>query len=282
MLGKFGRLLTMSSLMCVCGLVGVLQAGPQKPIDEATFRRLTRNGPFSVDIAGKASFRVPTGYRMVTEDKLEEFSEAAALPLMGDEAGFIALADRPLWFASIIVVAEDPLKGLDPKTLADPAVRLKLLDWQHQFQDVRRPRKGRSSVPTKVSAWTHPPRYDEKTKVLTMGVRLEAENESQRDKVNYQSFVYGPGGAIILISAIVDVEQFDKAEKEAGKLAGEFTFNPALEAATGDAPAEDSMFIPKVVGGGLVGAIGVLVVFRFLLNGGGKTTSRPARRPVAR
>lgn len=262
-----------------------LTAGPQpRGLDEASFRRLTRVGPFTTELQGKANFRVPTGYRMVVADKFEEFGDLTGFPVLGDEAGYISMADKPTWFAVLLLVTDDPLKGVDTKAMADPGVRAQLLDWQRRYHEGRRPRKGTAGVSSKVAAWTHPPKYDEKTKVLTMGVRLEAEAEGQKDKVNYQSFAYGPGGTVVLVSAFADVENYDKAEKESGKLVEEFTFiaPPPVEAV---AEEGDNLQTLKIAGGGLAGAVVVLMLFKFLGSGAGRgrTPVRSgARRPGAR
>jgi uncharacterized membrane-anchored protein len=266
----------------VSGLFAVtLAAAPPRGLDEASFRRLTRVGPFTTEIQGKATFRVPTDYRMVVADKLEEFGELTGFPVLGDEAGYIGKADRPTWFAVLLVVTDDPLKGIDAKNIAEPAVRAQLLDWQRRFHEGRRPRKGVLSISSKVAAWTHPPKWDEKTKVLTMGVRLEGEADGQKDKVNYQSFAYGPGGAIIVVSAFADVENYDKAEKESGKLTDEFSFIAPPPAEEPAAEAEDDMHMVKVAGGGLAGAVVVLLMFKFMGTSGGRgRTPARARRPA--
>ncbi|QEL21080.1 DUF2167 domain-containing protein [Limnoglobus roseus] len=282
-----GRLSIRLALTGVClGLAAaIVTAGPHnRGIDEANFQRLTRVGPFSTDIRGKANFRVPTGYRMVVEEKLAEFGELAGFPILGDESGYILMSEKPTWYGIILVLPDDPLKGIDPKTLAEPGVRTQLIEWEGRFHESRRPLKGAAGVPLTVAGWTHPPKYDEKTKVLTMGVRLTSDVPGQKDKVNYQSFVRGPQNTVMLVSAFADVENYDKAEKESGKLAEEFTFvQPPPEEATGE-DTGDTMRTAKIAGGGVLGGVVVLLLFKFL--GFGAQRRVPvrsgARRPGVR
>lgn len=260
----------------------VTAAGPQgRGIDETSFHRLARVGPFTADVRGKATFRVPTGYRFVAEEKLPEFGELTGLPIIGDEAGYILPTDRQTWHGMVLVVADDPLKGIDPKTLSEPAVRTKLLEWQQKFQDARRPVRGAAGTPAAVGTWTHPPKYDDKAKVLTMGVRLVGEVDGQKDKVNYQSFVYGPQDTLLCVSAVADVENYDKVEKESGKLAGEFTF-AAPPPEEGAADTGDPLRVVKIAGGGVAGGVAVLLLFKFLGFGGRTPVRSAARRPVRR
>jgi hypothetical protein len=257
-------------------------AGPPRGIDEISFNRLTRVGPFSTELQGKVTLRVPTGYRIVLEDKLPEFGELTGYPVLGDEAAYITMAvDKPTWHGLILLLADDPLKGIDRKTLGERPARDQLLDWQRRFHEGRRPRKGATVVPSKVGAWTHPPKFNDKTNVLTMGVRLEAETEGSKDKVCYCSFVYGDHDTIVCVVAYTDVEDYDKAVKESGKLTEEFAFlSPQVSEEAAD---EDPYYTAKVAGGGLLGSVVVLMLFRALGIGASRPPVRKgARRPVAR
>ncbi len=257
-------------------------AGPPRGIDEASFNRLTRVGPFSTELQGKVALRVPTGYRIVLEDKLAEFGELSGYPVLGDEAAYISMAaDKPTWHGLILLLADDPLKGIDAKTLAEKPARDQLLDWQRRFHESRRPRKGATVVPSKVGAWTHTPKFNDKTNVLTMGVRLEAETEGSKDKVCFCSFAYGTNGVIACVVAFTDVEDYDKAVKESGKLTEEFTFlaPPPVEGTA----EEDPLYTAKVAGGGLLGSVVVLMLFRAMGIGAPRQPVRKgARRPLAR
>lgn len=263
-------------------LASVALAAPPRGMDEVSLNRLTRVGPFSTELQGKVSLRVPTGYRIVLEEKLAEFGELSGYPVLGDEAAFITMAaEKPTWHGLILLLTDDPLKGIDPKTLAERPARDQLLDWQRRFHENRRPRKGATVVPSKVGAWTHSPKFNDKTNVLTMGVRLEAETEGSKDKVCYSSFAYGPNGTIVCVVAFTDVEDYDKAVKESGKLTEEFTF--LAPAATEEATEDDPLYTAKVAGGGVLGSIVVLMLFRALGIGTPRQPVRKgARRPVPR
>ena len=258
-------------------------AGPNgRGIDEASFHRLTRVGPFNTELQGKVALRVPTGYRIVLEDKFAEFGELSGYPVLGDEAAYITMAtDKPSWHGLLLLLADNPLKGIDPALLAERPARDQLLDWQRKFHENRRPRKGATVVPSKVGAWTHTPKYNEKTRVLTMGVRLEAETDGSKDKVCYCSFAYGPNDLIALVVAYADVEDYDKAVKESGKLTEEFTFlAPAPEEGS---ESDDPLYTAKVAGGGLLGSVVVLMLFRALGIGAPRAPVRKgARRPAPR
>lgn len=280
----FGLRLPVGGVLLLALLANPAPAGPPvRGLDEATFNRLTRVGPFSTEIQGRATLRVPTGYRIVLEDKLQEFGELSGYPILGDEAAYITMAsDKPTWHGLILLLPDNPLKGVDPANLAEPAVRAQLLDWQRRFHEGRRPRKGATAVPAKVAAWTHPPKYNDKTKVLTMGVRLESESDLQKDKVCYMSLLYGPADAIVCVTAFADVEDYDKAVKESGKLTEEFAF--LAVPVEGEVEPEDPLYMAKVAGGGVGGAIVVLLLFRAMGVGSSRKPVRKggARRPVAR
>lgn len=279
----YGLRLPVGGVLLLTLLTNSITAGPPiRGLDEATFNRLTRVGPFSAELLNKVTLRVPTGYRIVLEDKLAEFGELSGYPFLGDEAAYITMAtDKPTWHGLILLINENPLKNVDPANLAEPAVRAQLLDWQRRYHESRRPRKGATVVPAKVAAWTHPPKYNDKTKVLTMGVRLESESELQKDKVCYMSLLYGPADTIVCITAFADVEDYDKAVRESGKLTEEFTFLtiPTPE----EVVEEDPLYMAKVAGGGLGGAVVVLLLFRALGVGASrKPVRKGARRPVPR
>lgn len=279
----FGIRLPVGGIALLVLLANPVFAAPPRGMDEASFNRLTRVGPFSTELQGKVTLRVPTGYRIVLEDKLAEFGELSGYPVLGDEAAFITMAgDRPTWHGQILLLPDDPLKGVDVKAIAERPARDQLLDWQRRFHEGRRPRKGATVVPSKVGAWTHTPKFNEKTKVLTMGVRLEAETDGQKDKVCYCSIAYGPNNLTVCVVAFAEVEDYDKAVKESGKLTEEFTFlAPEAEGEPGE--EEDPLYMAKVAGGGLLGSVVVLMLFRALGVGAARTPARKgARRPVAR
>ncbi len=260
----------------------VASAGPYRGIDEASFNRLTRLGPFSTEIKGKVSLRVPTGYRIVLEDKLAEFGEVSGYPFVGDESALITVStEKPSWHALVLLIANDPMKGIDVKQLAERPARDQMLDWQREFHESRRSQKGSTFVPSKVGAWTHSPKFDETTKTLTMGVRLESETEGQKDKICYTSFIYGPENAIVAVVAYADVEDYEKAIKESSNLNDEFTFIQPYDPTA--AQEEDPLFMLKVAGGGVLGSVVVLILFRFMGIGSSKKPARKgARRPVSR
>lgn len=239
-----------------------------KDIDMATVRRVSRPGAFSADLRGKGQFRVPKGYRFVTEDKLEDFSEALDYPLFGDEVG-ILLPEEGKWLAVVTLPKSDPLAGADPKQISPDSLKV----WQERYAADRRPRKGPGMIPIKVMGWTHPPAYDAEKKRLTMGVRLEAADGGQ-DMFRHQTFLYGADGVCVCLEVLTTVGNLEKPVAEAAKLATEFTLP---QAAAGE-PAEDPMtHYAKIGGGGLIGAVAVAVLFRAMA---GRPGSRPpARRP---
>ncbi len=281
----FGPRLPVGGVFLLILLANPAIAGPNgRGIDEASFNRLTRVGPFITELGGKVSLRVPTGYRIVLEDKFAEFGELSGYPVLGDESAYITMAtDKPSWHGLILLLADNPLKGIDPAQLAERPARDQLLDWQRKFHENRRPRKGATVVPSKVGAWTHTPKYNDKTKVLTMGVRLEAETEGQKDKICYCSFAYGPNDLIACVVAYADVEDYDKAVKESGKLTEEFTFLTKAAEGEESSEADDPLYTAKVAGGGVLGSIVVLLLFRALGIGAPRQPVRKgARRPAPR
>lgn len=281
----FGLRLPAGGVFLLLLVANSATAGPNgRGIDEASFNRLTRVGPFNTELGGgKVSLRVPTGYRIVLEDKLAEFGELSGYPVLGDESAYITMAtDKPSWHGLILLLSDNPLKGIDPAQLAERPARDQLLDWQRKFHENRRPRKGATVVPSRVGAWTHTPKYNDKSKVLTMGVRLEAETEGQKDKICYCSMAFGPNDLVACVIAYADVEDYDKAVKESGKLTEEFTFlAPAVEAAASE--GDDPLYTAKVAGGGVLGSVVVLMLFRALGIGAPRQPVRKgARRPAPR
>jgi len=261
-----------------CGLV--LAACSQAyctEIDEATVRRLARPGAFSADLRGKAAFRVPDKFRMVTEDKLVEFAEILNVTLIGDEVGVVLPNDKNGWLCLVLLPKEDPLKGFDKKNLTEPAVRDALMQWQRDFVEARRNRVGKGTQSAKVVGWTHPPAYDAEKKRLIMGVRMEPENGNSRSAVvSYQIYQYGNDDDIVCLNTMTTSDSWDKAVPEVQKLAGEITFLNRPTAETVE-PA-NLMYYGQIAGGGIVGAIVVMFLFRKLSASKSSSSPRAQRR----
>ena len=245
-------------------------------IDEATVRRLSRQGAFSADLRGIAAFRVPDKFRMVTEDKLVEFAEILNVALIGDELGVVLPNDKSGWICLVLMPKDDPLKGIDKKNLAEPAVRDALMQWQRDFAEARRNRVGKGTQSAKVVGWTHPPAYDTEKKRLIMGVRMEPENGNNRSAVvSYQIYQYGIDEEFVCLNTLTTSDSWDKAVPEVQKLAGEITFlnRPSVEATE----SANLKYYGQIAGGGIVGAIVVMFLFR-KLSGSKSSSPRTQRR----
>lgn len=254
--------------------MGVVAHAANPNIDDNTVRRLSRVGPFTTALGEKATLRVPTGYRMVTADKLTEFSDLFDISLAGDELGMLFPADNADWSIMAIKLAKDPLKGIDPATIGTGATRDALLDWQKTFAEERRVK--RSGLLWTVAGWTHPPSYDAEKKRLTMGVRMTTNADSVRDAVSYQIYQYDAEGNILLLNQRVGLDKWERAIPEAQKLMNEITLaaKPVSEAAP-----DATMYYAQVIGGGVAGAVLVVVLFSIFV---GKKKPAKAVRKVRR
>jgi uncharacterized membrane-anchored protein len=274
-------------LLTVCGFgcfSGSLAAQPKhRGVDDATFRRLARGGAFTVELKDQATFRVPQGYRFVIEEKLPEYCSLAGVPHVGDESGLILGGDHSTWYGWVFLTNTDPLNGVNRKTLSEPMTKANLLTWQLNYFASLKTKTGLSAVPGTVTTWTHPPTYDEKQQLLTMGVRLEAPGH--KDAVCYQLYRYGPDGVIAGIHVMTDPESWDRVLPEASRLAEEFTFLDATPTEVVEAPPSDPMMhYLKVGGGGLLGAGLVLGFLKLVssLGAGGNATNPPPQRGIRR
>lgn len=249
------------------------RAGDKKEVHWSKIREVSRKGAFSISLRDKFSLRVPTGYRLVTEDKLDEYHE-----LMGDtpvpgEVG-VLLPEDGGWVAVISFPAEDPLKGQDPKQLSNEA----LLTWNEKgLEDARPKRTARGLPELKVTGWTHKPAYDAETKRLTMGMRVAEEGDranAKRDQLHYKTLIYNPDGAFVCLQTITGIGNWDKPLEETKKLASEFGIPLAGEGST-----DDPLYYPKIVGAGVIGVVLVIILAKLI--GGQRTEAVPAR-PAAR
>lgn len=242
-------------------------------------REVSRKGPFSADLRGKVNLRVPTGFRLVTEDKLRNYHELMNDAPLGDEAA-VLLPEDGGWVSVVTFPKDDPLKDVDPANFENDETRTKLLNWNEAVLSSTQPRRTALGLPTtKITGWTHKPTFDPVKKKLTMGVRVAEANAGgggKRDELFYTTILYGPEDATVAFTTLTAVGDWQKQLEETKKLSDEFTF-PTGPGAEAD-PMEGMIHYAKIGGAGLVGIVLVVFLAKML---GGRGNAAPAR-PTAR
>jgi len=268
------RRIALAAVACLCAGPAATAGGP-RDLNWGKIREYSRKGAFTATFRDKFTFRVPTGYRLVYDDKIAEFRE-----LMGEVAGpddvGIVLPEEGGWVAIVSFPPDDPMKGQDPKQLNAEA----LMKWnQKVYEDARPKRSAVGLSGQRVTGWTHKPAYDADGKKLTMGLRVTNEGErsgGRRDELHYKTVIYGPDGSFVCLQTETAIGNWDKPLEETKKLAGEFSPVGAAETDT----AEDPYYYPKIGGAGVVGVVLVIVLAKLI--GGRRTEVAPARQAARR
>jgi uncharacterized membrane-anchored protein len=260
-------------------LAAILAATPVAAgeISWTLIREVSRKGPFAADLRGKVNLRVPTGFRLVTEDKLRNYHELMNDAPLGDEAG-VLLPEDGGWVSIVTFPKEDPLAGIDPTQYDGEETRTKLMKWNEAVLAGMQPKRTLLGLPNiKITGWTHKPTFDPEKRKLTMGVRVgEDAGGGKRDELYYTTVMYGPNNATVAFTTVTAVGDWQKQLEETKKLADEFTF-PTTVTAEEDS-METMMHYAKIGGAGLVGIVVVVVLARLI----GAKPDRVPPRPAAR
>lgn len=262
-------------------VVAVPAAAAGKIINPVAVREMSRPGPCTVELQGKGTIRVPTGFRYVGPDRLSDFHELAGDPTMPGELGAIVPDDGTfvVYLALITDAKDNPLTGLTPEEIATDAVRATLQKWvEASVAESSAKRAGVGLSSQKVMGWTHTPAYDEAKKRLTLGVRVidEAAGPGDKDELQHRTYIYGPDQQVVLLRLVTSqFKKLDPSLEATKQLAGELTLTQPEEAAENGA----MMHYAKIGGAGLLGVVLALVGAKLLMSQ--KRRTAPAARPAA-
>ncbi|CAN5137648.1 hypothetical protein BH11PLA2_BH11PLA2_23150 [soil metagenome] len=261
--------------LAVAATAGHDPSAPPPPIDATTLRKLTRPSPFRAEFP-KSSLRIPEGLRFVTLDNLPDFSERMKLALAGDELGAVVPEDVS-WHCMVFNIKDDPLKDQDLSNINREALQV----WIEKFTADHAPRKLGSGRTIKVGNMFQPPVYNTEKKTLTVGNRMYVEG-AETDHLNYKVFFYGPEGQILCLQTVVPAigtiySKVIEANGKALKLNDEVAF-PAV-AVEGADESGTMMYYAKLIGGGLIGAMIVILLARTLTGRRRAPAASPLRRP---
>lgn len=246
-------------LLYVLTLTGALSVSSQtvsaKDINWSLIRAVSRQGPFQIDLRDQVSFRVPTGYRFVSEDKLRDFHQLMEDVALPDEVGVI-LPEEGGWVAVLTFPKTDPMQDQNPAELnAD-----QLFQWNVQVLEEIRPKRISQGMPAlTITGWTHKPVYDAEAKKLTMGMRVSEEgdrNDGKKDELYYKVILYGPENNFICMQTTTQIGNWDRHLELTGELTTEFNFHAPGEYSS----ADDPLYYAKIGGAGL----GVVAIVYFL------------------
>jgi uncharacterized membrane-anchored protein len=271
----------------LAALAAVVVAGPAsagKPVNMNAVREMSRPGPFTVELNGKGTVRVPTGFRYVGPDRLSDFRDLTGDPAGADEVGAV-VPDDGTFVVYLSLLADpkgDPLADRQAAEVGSDATRAALLKWvEERVTEGTAAREAAGRGPQKVVGWTHTPTYDDAKKRLTFGVRVgdEKAGVGQADELHYRTYVYGPDNQVVGLRLVTSqFKKLDPGLDTAKQLAGEIVLTEPERVVA----ESDLIHYAKVGGAGILGVGLALLVAKVLLAKPKRAPAAAAARPVAR
>ena len=160
-----------------------LSAGKNSPMDRLSWIQ----GPTNVSLAGRATLKIPKGFRFLEAKGAQEFLKKTGNRPSGQETGLLMHTQDEWWvileFEETGYVKDDEKKELDADKLIG--------SYRQATESMNESRQERGTPPIRIVGWHVAPNYNDITKNLEWSVEAESGGEKF---VNYNVRLLGRKG----------------------------------------------------------------------------------------
>lgn len=160
-----------------------LSMGKNSPMDRLAWIQ----GPTNVSLAGRATLKIPKGFRFLEAKGAQEFLKKTGNRPSGEETGLLMHTQDEWWvileFEEIGYVKDDEKKELDADKL--------IASYRKGSESMNEARQERGTPPIRIVGWHVAPNYNDITKNLEWSVEAESGGEKF---VNYNVRLLGRKG----------------------------------------------------------------------------------------
>ena len=160
-----------------------LSMGKNSPMDRLSWIQ----GPTNVSLAGRATLKIPKGFRFLEAKGAKEFLKKTGNRPSGQETGLLMHTQDEWWvileFEEIGYVKDDEKKELDADKL--------IASYRQGSESMNESRQERGTPPIRIVGWHVAPNYNDITKNLEWSVEAESGGEKF---VNYNVRLLGRKG----------------------------------------------------------------------------------------
>ena len=160
-----------------------LSMGKNSPMDRLSWIQ----GPTNVSLAGRATLKIPKGFRFLEAKGAQEFLKKTGNRPSGQETGLLMHTQDEWWvileFEEIGYVKDDEKKELDADKL--------IASYRQGSESMNEARQERGTPPIRIVGWHVAPNYNDITKNLEWSVEAESGGEKF---VNYNVRLLGRKG----------------------------------------------------------------------------------------
>ena len=160
-----------------------LSMGKNSPMDRLSWIQ----GPTNVSLAGRATLKIPKGFRFLEAKGAQEFLKKTGNRPSGQETGLLMHTRDEWWvilgFEEIGYVKDDEKKELDADKL--------IASYRQGSESMNEARQERGTPPIRIVGWHVAPNYNDITKNLEWSVEAESGGEKF---VNYNVRLLGRKG----------------------------------------------------------------------------------------
>ena len=174
-----------------------LSMGKNSPMDRLSWIQ----GPTNVSLAGRATLKIPKGFRFLEAKGAQEFLKKTGNRPSGQETGLLMHTQDEWWvileFEEIGYVKDDEKKELDADKLIG--------SYRQATESMNEARQERGTPPIRIVGWHVAPNYNDITKNLEWSVEAESGGEKF---VNYNVRLLGRKG-VTKVTLIEDRSHVD-------------------------------------------------------------------------
>ena len=204
-----------------CGLLALALAWCQGPYaasaEEKEIAKIAKPGPLTGDLAGVATIVVPAKYRFIPKDNIKRFNDLTQNLTSPTECGVVLPPGDADWYILFAYTGEGYIKDSD-KGKIDAAALLKAM--QEREKEVNKQRTKQKIPTVELTGWEQPPRFDDKTKTLSWGLKLLSDKQTG---INYNARILGRAG-YMSANLVVAPEDFKKVLPEYTKIMDGFAY----------------------------------------------------------
>ncbi|OAI52730.1 hypothetical protein AYO44_16470 [Planctomycetaceae bacterium SCGC AG-212-F19] len=193
------------SVLLVAVLAASFGSGGATAQDKDPLAQFTKKGPCLVDVGTVGQIQVPAGYSYITQAGIPTWVKLSRNLPSPNRVGVLYPEGEAEWAIIFSYYAEGYVKD-DEKDKIDADA---LMESMQEGEKEGNKQRKKQNLPTlTLLGWEKPPFFDDNTKALTWGLKLQSEDRPGIIDVNYQARVLGRGGNM---AATLVVEQKDLA-----------------------------------------------------------------------